>query len=256
MAGTSNDFNPDRESAPDSESAEVSVWLGRQPLEPDGLPDWLSSYEREVASGFATGRLAEFVHSRWLIRQSLYGVTGTAPHLCRPVHGRPVASAEPPGWHLSLSHSHGMSACAVCSHQGLGVDIEPLYRDARWRPIVRRWFSEREQDWLLAQASHETFLKVWTLKEAWLKATGRGIANNLQSLEVSPDLVLTGDRPDQRWQAALAEAEGYMIAVVWQGATSETAPALHLVHAGDEQHLAPARLERLGEQPRVIMPIH
>ena len=100
MAGLSKDSNPDR--------AAVSVWLGRQPLEPYDFPDWLGTYEREVASGMATGRLMEFVHSRWLVRQSLYGVSGHAPHLCRPVHGRPVASAEPEGWHRSLRRSHGI----------------------------------------------------------------------------------------------------------------------------------------------------
>lgn len=247
MAGTSNDSNPDR--------ASVSVWLGRQPLAPYDFPDWLGSYEREVASGMATGRLLEFVHSRWLIRQALYGVSGRAPQLCRPVHGRPVASAEPEGWHLSLSHSHGMSACAVSSHAGLGVDIEPVYRDANWRRIVRRWFTAREQDWLLARASQDTFLQVWTLKEAWLKATGRGIANNLRSLDVSANLELCGDRPGEAWHAALTQAEGYMIAVVWRDETTEAAPALHLVHASDEAHLVPAELERLEEQPWMICPM-
>ncbi|MFW5825664.1 MAG: 4'-phosphopantetheinyl transferase family protein [Marinobacter sp.] len=247
MAGISNDSNRDR--------ASVSVWLGRQPLEPYDFPDWLGSYEREVASGMATGRLLEFVHSRWLVRQALYGVSGRAPRLCRPVHGRPVASAEPAGWHLSLSHSHGMSACAVSSHAGIGVDIEPVYRDTNWRRIVRRWFTPGEQDWLLAQASQDAFLQVWTLKEAWLKATGRGIANNLQSLEVSANLELTGDRPGENWHAALTQAEGYMIAVVWQDQTTGAVPALHLVHASDEAHLVPAELEKLYEQPWIICPM-
>ncbi|SFR66717.1 4'-phosphopantetheinyl transferase [Marinobacter daqiaonensis] len=247
MAGTSNDSNPER--------ARVSVWLGRQPLEPYDFPDWLGPYEQEVASGMATGRLMEFVHSRWLVRQALHGVSGRPPHLCRPVHGRPVASAEPAGWHLSLSHSHGMSACAVSSRPGLGVDIEPLYRETNWRRIVRRWFTEEEQDWLLTRGSHEAFLKVWTLKEAWLKATGRGIANNLRSLRVSANLELIGDRPDENWHAALTEAEGYMIAAVWQDESGDAAPSLHRVRGSDEAHLNPAELESLSEQPWVICPL-
>ncbi|WP_328186403.1 4'-phosphopantetheinyl transferase family protein [Marinobacter sp. OP 3.4] len=249
MAGTSNDSNPE------PVRASVSVWLGRQPLEPYDFPDWLGEYEREVASGMATGRLMEYVHSRWLIRQSLYGVSGKAPHLCRPVHGRPVASADPEGWFLSLSHSHGMSACGMSSHRGIGVDIEPLFRDSNWRRIVRRWFTEKEQDWLLAQSSQDAFLKAWTLKEAWLKATGRGIANNLRTLEVTADMALTGDRPGENWHAALTEAEGFMIAVVWQDESAEAAPQLHLVHNNDEAHMQPAELERLGEQPWVICPL-
>ena len=143
----------------------------------------------------------------------------------------------------------------MSSRQGIGVDIEPLYRDTNWRRIVRRWFTEREQDWLLAQPDQDTFLQVWTLKEAWLKATGRGIANNLQTLEVSANLDLLGDRPGETWHAALTQAEGYMIAVVWQDESTEAAPALHLVHTSDEAHLVPAELERLSQQPWMICPM-
>ncbi len=247
MAGPSNVSNPD--------TASVSVWLGRQPLEQDHFPDWLTTYEQEVAGGLATGRLTEFVHSRWLIRQALYGASGQAPHLCRPVHGRPTASAEPEGWHLSLSHSHGMSACGVSSRPGIGVDIEPLFREMNWRRIVKRWFSPEEQDWLLDSPDPHNFLQVWTLKEAWLKATGRGIANNLQTLTISSNLELTGDRPGENWRAALTQAEDYMIALVWQSDEPESVPDLHLVHSADEAHLVPAELERLAEQPWTLCPM-
>ena len=75
MAGQSNDSNPE------PACASVSVWLGRQPLEPYDFPDWLGEYEREKAAGMATGQLMEYVHSRWLIRQSLYGARSSVAGL-------------------------------------------------------------------------------------------------------------------------------------------------------------------------------
>lgn len=243
MAGTSSD------SSPEQRETRVSVWLARQPLEPQVLPSWLSSYEQEVVAAFATGRFNEFIHSRWLVRQALYGASGVAPRLCRPAHGRLVASAEPEGWFLSLSHSHGLSACATAPSPGLGVDVEPLYRETDWRRIVRRWFTRGEQDWLLSQADERAFLRVWTLKEAWLKATGRGIANNLQTLEVHADGSLSGDRPDQHWAAAITDVDGFMIAVVWQtpADTKPAPPALTLVQADEHHDINPAHMDRITD---------
>lgn len=250
MAGTSS------ASSPDCDQPRVSVWLARQPLEPQASPDWFTSYEQEVAASFATGRFNEFVHSRWLIRQALHGVSGFAPHRCRPVHGRPVASAEPEGWNISLSHSHGMAACALSDSPGIGVDIEPLYRDSSWHRIVRRWFTVNEQNWLLSQTDEAAFLRAWTLKEAWLKATGRGIANNLKSLEVLADGTLIGDRPGENWQAAITEADSYVVAVVWQQDTeADTPPDLHLVTADEHHDIAPAHPEPVGELDWQVRPV-
>lgn len=238
MAGTSSACNP--EPGP-------SLWLARQPLTPvTRLPDWLSGYERHVAAEMATGRLNEFIHSRWLVRQALAAVSNSEPAACRPVHGRPLASQEPPGWHLSLSHSHGMSACGVAPAAGIGIDIEPGYRAADWRSIVKRWFTPAEQAWLLARGDDAAFLRTWTLKEAWLKATGRGIANNLKTLEMLADGQLLGDRPDQHWQARLSEVSGFLVAVVWQAPPGGPEPRLVELGTDDNQAMTRARRDHSG----------
>jgi 4'-phosphopantetheinyl transferase len=199
------------------------VWLcattGAATSEP---PAWLSAAETERLARLSGEPRGDFLASRWLIRHSLADVSGLSPADCRPEPGRPDKSAQPPGWRLSVSHSGGMAACGVSSSGSIGIDIEPLGRRARWQNVVNRWFAPDEQDWLLAGDNHQDnasdFLKVWTLKEAWLKATGRGIANNLQTLRVAPDFSLTGDRPQQHWQASLGLVNGLLVAVVYQDA--------------------------------------
>ena len=176
----------------------------------------------------------EFIASRWLIREALAQATGATWSTCRPVTGRPVASAEPPGWALSLSHSHGWSGCAVSARAGLGLDLEPLQRRPNWQKVVRRWFAASEQDWLLARDSAEDFLKVWTLKEAWLKATGRGIANNLRTLEVDQDFNLSGDCADTVWQASLGQVSQTLITLV-HPAAGKACPKGFLVDTPDFQ---------------------
>ncbi|WP_228141715.1 4'-phosphopantetheinyl transferase family protein [Marinobacter sp. X15-166B] len=201
------------------------MWLAHPGTPPLTLPaPWLSDAEQAIAASAGPARQREFLHSRWLLRQALAQVSGQAAVRCQPVPGRPTASLMPPGWHLSLSHCRQLAACAT-GMQEVGVDIEPLSRRSHWQGIVRRWFTPREQDWLLAappEHAHQQFLTVWTLKEAWLKATGRGIANNLQTLEVAADLQLRGDAASAGWHAAVGTAAGFMIALVYRAEAPHT----------------------------------
>lgn len=208
MAGSSNDCNPEQR---------PSVWLCQEPQAlSDKVPSWLTSYEQTVLAKLGGPRRREYLSSRWLIRQAIAGASGTPADCCSPVDGRPVASATPAGIHLSLSHSHGLSACAASALPGLGLDIEPLHRHPHWQKVVRRWFTPQEQDWLLKAGNNQDFLKVWTLKEAWLKATGRGIAGNLQTLEVSADYQLAGDQPESDWRASTGTLKGCLVALVYR----------------------------------------
>ncbi|MDX1756292.1 MAG: 4'-phosphopantetheinyl transferase superfamily protein [Marinobacter sp.] len=207
MAGSSSACNPDS----------LGLWLARVPeQEMVQLPHWLSTAERDRAQSFHQTGLREFVHSRWLIRQALAEASGHPVDDCRVLAHRPVASLSPPGWTLSLSHSHGLAACAVSGLGQVGVDIEPTDRHSQWRRIVRRWFSPAEQDWLLAEDSASSFVRTWTLKEAWLKATGRGIAGNLQTLQILPGHELRGDRPEPDWRASLGTVDDHTVALVYR----------------------------------------
>ena len=207
--GPLNDFNLDR--AP-------SVWLchtSAGSAAPERLT-WLTAEEQQRVGRLSGVARAEFLASRWLIRRALSEASGHDVQACCPAPGRTVASQSPPGWRLSLSHSHGLVGCALSSSGAVGLDLEPLVRKTQWQAIVRRWFSEPERDWLLARNDHREFLKVWTLKEAWLKATGRGIANNLQTLTVHEDFTLGGDQPNVPWRAAMGEMDGFLVTLVDQ----------------------------------------
>ncbi|KAE8547405.1 MULTISPECIES: 4'-phosphopantetheinyl transferase family protein [Marinobacter] len=205
MAGQSNDCNPDR----------PAIWLCHQiNRNLSQAPAWMTADEGETLARLEGPRRQEYLTSRWLIRQALARASGEAPASCNPVPGRPVASASPQGWHLSLSHSQGLTACAT-GRSALGIDLEPSQRRADWARVTTRWFTAVEQEWLLRADDPFSFLKVWTLKEAWLKATGRGIAGNLQTLEVRKNFELYGDQPDRHWQASCLYAEGFLVTLVY-----------------------------------------
>ncbi|MEC7815571.1 MAG: 4'-phosphopantetheinyl transferase superfamily protein [Pseudomonadota bacterium] len=204
MAGPSNGSSPDR----------PGIWLSHQLAAPAGfVPAWLKASEAETLGLFSGRRRSEYLTSRWLIRQAIHRYSGAGLVDCVPVCGRPVATEAPAGLHLSLSHSHGLTACAVATGP-IGLDLEPADRRTDWARVAKRWFTPVEQAWLFQDNDPSAFLKVWTLKEAWLKATGRGIAGNLQTLEVRRGFELYGDQADQTWQASCFYVEGFLLTLV------------------------------------------
>jgi 4'-phosphopantetheinyl transferase len=83
---------------------------------------------------------------------------------------------------FSLSHTRGCVACAITSNAALGVDVERIDQSMLVQEIADRYFSEDETAWL-RQCSDELrnirFAELWTLKEAFLKATGVGLSGSL-----------------------------------------------------------------------------
>lgn len=221
MTGRSSDCSPELTGhAP----VGPSIWLARQPAtHHHGPADWLLADETSRLASLSGTARVEFFHSRWLIRHAVAGASGHDPVLCAPHSGRPVRTAGPDHWPLSLSHSYGLAACATGGVVAIGVDLEPLTRRSNWQGIARRWFTENEQRWLTQQGEAKDFLRLWTLKEAWLKATGRGIAGNLKTLERHPDGLLIGELPGNRhsehWHAWVTEREGFLLTVVCQFST-------------------------------------
>jgi len=236
MAGSSNDSNRDSAGNPQKPTIKLCHQTGQVPKV---APDWLTAHERTRFAGLSGVRAAEFLTSRWLIRQALSKASSVKPDECWPADGRPSTSACPAGWHLSLSHSHGLSACSTQYGSALGIDIEPSKRHPQWQKVVKRWFSPVEQEWLFQEDDSHTFLRAWTLKEAWLKATGRGIAGNLQTLEVRRNFELYGDQPDDHWQAYGFYTEGFLCTLVCRqvaGAQPGSWPAITLLEPPPEDY--------------------
>lgn len=100
-------------------------------------------------------------------------------------YGKP-SLAEHPEIRFNLTHSDGIAACIVSGHE-CGIDAEPV---KKYRPnVVRRAFSEEEKAALDALASDEEramlFTRIWTLKEAYVKALGIGISFPLNTVSFS-----------------------------------------------------------------------
>lgn len=101
--------------------------------------------------------------------------------------GKPeiAASHGLPRLRFNLSHTQGLVACVLALDCPCGIDVEHLRTMRDMQGVAENVFSGMEIAWLQAQPEDqkaETFFTFWTLKEAYIKATGQGLAAPLQSI--------------------------------------------------------------------------
>ena len=82
---------------------------------------------------------------------------------------------------FSITHTQNHVFCALTDGEDssirIGIDAEDLGRPdfSNLDEMVARWFSESEQKAFLASPTKETFLRIWTRKEAYSKYIGEGL---------------------------------------------------------------------------------
>ena len=172
---------------PDLGAGETHVWaleLGVAAAEARRLSDLLSPQERARADAFRREMHARrYTAGRGRLRELLAAYTESEPAALSLVEG-PNGKPELGGADVrfNLAHSVDVGLCAV-SRNEVGVDVEVVEgrRLSDWLVIAERFFHEDELRGLRGLADEPgrvEFLRVWTLKEAVLKATGLGLATD------------------------------------------------------------------------------
>jgi 4'-phosphopantetheinyl transferase len=176
---------------------EVQVWsatLPRDELELIELSHILSPDEQERARRFQVVEARhQFVFGRAVLRQIIGACLNTAPSTVVFGHGpqgKPCLSASTSVGDLrfNLSHSGRLVVIALARAREVGVDLEQLERTTDWSLLAERIFSARELGELRALPATEqrrAFFRGWTRKEAYLKATGEGLTDDLPAIEVT-----------------------------------------------------------------------
>ncbi len=87
---------------------------------------------------------------------------------------------------FNLSHSQQLAVYAISLNQSLGIDLEYLGKSVDCEPIAKRFFTQKEYECITGlneREKKEAFFRLWTKKEAYLKAIAQGIANGLDQVE-------------------------------------------------------------------------
>ena len=183
----------------------------------------------------------EYLATHALARTALSHHGGLAPEAWRfklNAYGKPAIDPDC-GLRFNLSNSLALVVCLVAEGADVGVDVEPCSRGESILEVTQRMFSPLELEQLDALKSEEKSaraLRLWTLKESYIKARGVGLALPLSKLSflfddeeairmvLHPDL---GDRPD-RWQFCLLQHADHCVALMVE---SPSPPSMEIMEA-------------------------
>lgn len=172
----------------------VSVWW--MPTDRVGAADcrrWqeiLDRDERERAGRFQFDRdRREFIAAHALLRRMLafhLGQPAAAWQFAIGAFGKPTIDEKlrVSDIDFNMSHTRDLVAAAVVSHATIGVDVEQIDRAKADFAVAKAYFAPPEVELLRRAAERERagrFFQLWTLKEAYLKATGAGLGTALDS---------------------------------------------------------------------------
>ncbi len=188
---------------------EAHLWL--IDLETPFPSDLLSPEEREAAGRYidpAARRRHEAAKAA--LRRLLAGYLDCPPAALRfgaGPHGKPylegaAAAAE---IEFNLSHS-GDKALAAVTRLTVGVDLEQTQRRAPIAEgaIAARFFTAEEgAAWRVGRGTDAAFFRLWTRKEAVLKAHGGGLGGGMKRFSVAGAWPPTGEADSVLWPPAV-----------------------------------------------------
>lgn len=124
------------------------------------------------------------------IKSAESGLPAEAAPLSLPysfgVNGKPYL-ADYPDIYFNISHSGGYVICAL-SEEEIGADIQE-HRGVNSK-LAERFFSKEDKELLKRHSKiyggeeDELFCRIWAVKEAHMKLTGRGMAEGLDTTSV------------------------------------------------------------------------
>lgn len=166
-------------------------------LSPDTVEQWwdqLDNDERKRASRLVSDeRRKEVVAAHGVLRDLAGDIAHVAPktfRLIRGVYGQKPSLLSDPGRKLdvNLTHCAAFAACVVSEECDVGIDAEDLRRPLRASELLPH-FAQEEQQWLkslpLSRVDRAS-LQLWSLKEAAVKAIGRGLSIDLAAFALLP----------------------------------------------------------------------
>lgn len=196
--------------------APVQAWLqDLASLDHDTRAALLAPFPDLLPDAAPARRLAHAVLRHWL--GELLSCPASDIALTRAAHGKP--RLDHPGFTFNYAHSGSWLLLAWSrSTDALGADLEVLDREQAWEALTRRYFHANEQTaWRSAPASAQAagWLRLWTRKEAVVKAHGLGLRLRLDTLDTTGDAVQHPELGD--WRLLSQHEDAVVFSLAWPG---------------------------------------
>ncbi|RKK02293.1 4'-phosphopantetheinyl transferase superfamily protein [Pseudoroseomonas wenyumeiae] len=175
---------------------------------------FLDAEERDRAVRFHNEEDRQsYVAAHALKRAMLAEATGLEPGALRWMRnhaGKPELhpALNFPQLRFNISHTRGLVACGLTLNDDIGVDVEAITRPVNVLELAEHSFTREEftKIGLLPAHEHEAyFLRLWTLKEAFVKALGTGLPFGLDRFSMRLDPISLVRAPEEagspdRWR--------------------------------------------------------
>jgi 4'-phosphopantetheinyl transferase len=200
---------------------QAHVWVLEMAIDrvpADGDRSLLSHDERASADRFVRPEdRTRYIRSHVALRRVLAEYVGCPPHdlqFERTPEGKPYLTGS--DVHFNLSHSGRYAVVGVCTASAIGVDVEEIRVIADCHDLALKYFAPHEAAWMSDGSDDEQlerFYRLWTIKEALVKATGVGVSA-LATAAVTDDWVVEPFTGVAGYAAAAVVARG--IRVQWR----------------------------------------
>jgi len=175
---------------------EVKIWHGKVTVEDANYQAYwrvLDETEQIQAQKFKNALLHNrYVEIHGRLRNLLATTLNQSPEkisIKKAEHGKPYL-ADYPELAFNLSHTADRLMIAVGKDCQLGVDVEICKPRVNLPGLVNKCFAEEEIAYwtqLPETQKNQAFYRYWTRKEAFVKATGHGIALGLDQCVINPE---------------------------------------------------------------------
>jgi 4'-phosphopantetheinyl transferase len=185
------------------ETGEVHLWcisLTGSSQKITEMTDIISQEERDQAKRFhAQSSRVGFILGRGSLRMLLGDYIDINPSNMQfqySVAGKPrlINDSNDADIQFNYSQSGNLGLISITKDRCIGVDIEKIREDFDFKPIAMRFFTTYELSNLFRLPEREQrsgFFRLWTAKEAYLKAIGVGLSSSLSQFDI--ELPNSGD---------------------------------------------------------------
>ena len=191
---------------------EVQVWVASLDVTDeryDTLARVLPTEEKDRAASLTPIAARRFVVARGILRTLLSGFTGRSAEKLRFRYGNSGKPSLVDGdnIHFNITHSADLGLFAFAPDRSVGVDVENERPVRRLLDVAQRFMSDDELRALVNTAPDErdaAFLRSWVVREARLKAEGKGVWSGSEHTNPRPNLTHKLFTPRPGYIAAVA----------------------------------------------------
>src|SRR5258706_3456595 len=218
--------------------SDLHIWCASLNVSPEDLSHYLSLLSPDEKTRaqrfyFEIDR-NHFIVGRGLLRTILGCYLNIEPARIEFVYGQYGKPALKPGLHdqvleFNLSHSKDMALYIFSLNRKIGIDIEYIHSMPNMDKFAEEFFSLGENtfiDSLPENQKLDALFKIWTCKEAFLKANGFGLTVPINQVEISLEseqstrlLSIGGDQEQAaRWHLeTFIPVTGYQASLAFEG---------------------------------------